>query len=87
MATRFKREKPEQYGSADIAQMTPHEIVDAKHAGHLADMLAGSGPDAQVDHAPTCESPAVARLPRRGAVRQGDPVVYQCRSCDATKEA
>lgn len=36
-----------QYSRADLARMTPHQIVEAKAAGHLEALLSGQDPQGE----------------------------------------
>ncbi|MFF5959518.1 hypothetical protein ACIPSH_06010 [Streptomyces iakyrus] len=86
-APRFRRTpQVEQYGTADLRHMTPEEIAAADQAGHFADLNDGRDPDATVDHKPNCPAPEVTTGDDPGSIRAGDPVIYTCGNCHASKE-
>ncbi|MVO86645.1 hypothetical protein GPA10_18245 [Streptomyces sp. p1417] len=87
-APRFRRQKPvEQYGTLDVRQMTPEEIVAADEAGHLDALNDGGDPDATVEHKPSCKGPDVGPDDEgHRSIRAGDPVTYVCANCHARKE-
>ncbi|WP_327711304.1 hypothetical protein OG912_24850 [Streptomyces sp. NBC_00464] len=87
-APRFRRTPPvTQYGSADLKHMTAEEIAVADAAGHLHNITDGNDPDATVDHRRGCTTPNVQRdLRDTRTIRLGDPVIYRCTTCEATKE-